>query len=274
MEEHNGLLYLAFANEAPTSDGRVGKIFVTDGDQVTAVITDGFGNPDNIGVMSLASFNNWLYAGTKNDVQGYEIWKLLGPDGDEMPVAVVSGGGPSAINESAITPCVFGNQLYVGSQLNPLSNLTAGFKGADIIRISADDTWETVVGPGSISGFDSGFHHWPNTYIWSMTVHDGWLYAATYDQVSAFFNVLENLDRVIKALVCARRANIFERWWRAGSDMYKTQDGATWYRVTLRGFGDVGNYGFRTMESVGEHLYVGTTNPFDGLEIWRGQARR
>ena len=39
------------------------------------------------------------------------------------------------------------------------------------------------------------------------------------------------------------------------------------------GFGDVGNYGFRTMESVGDYLYVGTTNPFDGLEIWRGRAR-
>ena len=38
----------------------------------------------------------------------------------------------------------------------------------------------------------------------------------------------------------------------------------------LDGLGDVGNYGFRTMESVGNDLYVGTTNPFDGLEIWRG----
>jgi hypothetical protein len=159
MEPHNGLLYLAFANEAPTSDDPVGKIFVTDGDEVSAVMTDGFGDPDNVGLMFLVSFNGWLYAGTKNEDQGYEIWKLAGPSGDEAPVAVVTGGGPSAVNEAAITPCVFGNQLYIGSQLNPLANITGGFTAPDIIRISADDTWETVVGPGSISGFDSGFDH-------------------------------------------------------------------------------------------------------------------
>ena len=272
MEEHNGLFYLAFANEAPTSDDRVGKIFVTDGEQVTSVMTDGFGDPENVGVMFLASFNGWLYAGTKNEAQGYQVWRLAGPNGDEAPVMVLNNGGPSAVNEAAITPCVFGGQLYVGSQLNPLANFTAGLKAADIIRISADDSWETVVGPGSVGGIDSGFDHWPNTYIWSMAVHDGWLYSATYDQVSPVFNVIENFDRVIKALLRAREANVIERVWRAGSDMYKTQDGVTWYRVTLDGFGDVGNYGFRTMESVGDHLYIGTTNPFDGLEIWRGQS--
>jgi hypothetical protein len=105
-----------------------------------------------------------------------------------------------------------------------------------------------------------------------MTVHDGWLYAATYDQVSPFFNVLENMDRVIKALTRTRQANLIEHVWRAGSDLYKTQDGQTWYRVTLDGLGDVGNYGFRTLESVGEYLYIGTANPFDGLEIWRGRS--
>jgi hypothetical protein len=160
----------------------------------------------------------------------------------------------------------------MGSQLNPLSNITGGFKGADIIRINPDDTWETIVGHGSIGGVESGFGHWPNTYIWSMTVHEGWLYTATYDQVSPFFNVLENLDKVIKALVQQRSANLVERLWRAGSDLYKTRDGETWYAITLNGFDDVGNYGFRTMESVGDYLYIGTSNPFDGLEIWRGQS--
>jgi len=271
MEEHGGLLYLAFANEAPTGNSRVGKLFVTDGGEVTSVVTDGFGKPANLGIMCLASFNGWLYAGTQNETDGYEIWKLAGPGGATEPVLVVAQGGPSTANLSAITTCVFAGKLYVGSQLDPLSNLTRGFKAADIIRINPDDTWETVVGPNSISGFDSGFNHWPNTYIWSMAVHDSWLYAATYDQVSPFFNVLENLDQVIKALTQAREANLIERLAHAGSDLYKTQDGVTWYPVTLTGFGDVGNYGIRVMESAGEYLYVGTANPFDGLEIWRGR---
>ncbi len=61
--------------------------------------------------------------------------------------------------------------------------------------------------------------------------------------------------------------------WNAGADMYKSSDGVRWYPVTVTGLGDVGNYGFRTMESVGDDLYVGTTNPYDGLEIWRATAR-
>jgi hypothetical protein len=273
LEAHNGLLYVAFVGETPAGQAGVGKIFVTDGEQVSPVVTDGFGDPDNIGVMCLASFNGWLYAGTKNAVSGYEVWKLAGPDGNADPVLVVADGATSPLNEAVATPCVFRGQLYLGSQLNPMSNVTRGFKAADIIRINPDDTWETVVGPDSLSGFGSGFDHWPNTYIWSMVVHEDWLYASAYDQVSPFFNVLENMDRLVKALGRARQANCIEQTWRAGADLYKTRDGVSWYAVTLDGLGDVGNYGFRTMESVGEWLYIGTANPFDGLEVWRGRRR-
>lgn len=113
----------------------------------------------------------------------------------------------------------------------------------------------------------------PNTYIWSMLVHQGWFYVGTYDQVSPFFNVLEHPDRLIKAFLGrARTANLIELLGKAGADLYKTQDGVTWYPVTLNGFGDVGNYGFRTLVSVGNDLYVGTANPFDGLEVWVGSS--
>lgn len=277
MEIHDGILYLALANEVPTGE-QIGKIWATDGDEFWPVMEDGFGNPENTGVMFLASYNDWLYAGTYNTAAGYEIWKLEGPDDSAAPILVVANGGPSSANEAAITPCVFDNRLYIGSQLNPYANISRGLKGADIIRINTEDEWEIVVGPDSLTGLDSGFNNWPNTYIWSMVEHDGWFYVATYNQVSAFFNVLENLDKVIAAFLpkpgstTMRQANFFEIIWSAGADMYKTQDGVTWYQVTSNGFGDVGNYGVRTMVSVGDELYIGTTNPFDGLEIWRAAS--
>jgi len=273
MTEHNGLLYVALANEVPLGE-QIGKIFATDGDQFWPVVEDGFGNPENLGVMCLASYNGWLYAGTLNKATGYEIWKLAGPEERDEPVQIVVNGGPSSANQAAISTCVFKNRLYIGSMLDPMANIIAGRKASDIIRIDTNDDWQTVVGPDSLSGYDSGFDHWPNTYIWSMAVHDGWFYAATYDQVSAFFNVLENMDRVIEALSRrSRTANIVEQWFNAGADLYKTQDGVHWYPVTLTGFGDVGNYGLRTMTSVGDYLYVGTANPFDGLEVWRGRSK-
>jgi len=273
MAEHDGILYLALANEVPKGD-QIGRIYATDGEEVWPVVEDGFGDPENLGVMCLESYNGWLYAGTMNKATGYEIWKLAGPNGQNDPVQVVDSGGPSPAVYAAITLCVFQDRLYFGGQLDPMSNIFKGFKASDIIRINPDDSWEVVVGPNSISGYASGFNHWPNTYIWSMVVHDDWLYAATYDQVSAFFNMLENTDRFIAAFLSpqARRANPFEMLFNAGADLYKTPNGADWYPVTVDGLGDVGNYGIRTMVSVGDTLYLGTTNPFDGLEVWRSTA--
>jgi hypothetical protein len=104
-----------------------------------------------------------------------------------------------------------------------------------------------------------------------METHEGWLYATTYDQVSALFNMIENLDQLVGALI-KRDPNPIERIADAGADMFKSPNGVDWYPVARTGFGDVGNYGFRTLESVGSQLYVGTTNPFDGLEIWVGES--
>jgi hypothetical protein len=272
MAEHNGILYIALTDEFP-DDEQLGAIWATDGESFWPVVEDGFGNPDNIGVACLASFADWLVAGTMNLATGYEVWKLEGPDTNADPIKIISNGGPSPTNELAGTALVFQGKLYIGGMLNPISNIINGFRAADLIRIDANDEWEIVAGPGSISGYGPGFDHWPNTYFWSMAVHENWFYCATYDQVSPFFNVLENLDKVLVALWGrARRANIIERVGHAGADLYKTQDGITWYPVTFDGFGDVGNYGFRVMKSVGKYLYVGTGNPFDGLEIWRGTS--
>jgi hypothetical protein len=63
-----------------------------------------------------------------------------------------------------------------------------------------------------------------------------------------------------------------EAFWGAGTDLYKSYDGVNWCPVTIDGFGDAGNSGFRTMVSVGDDFYLGTTNPFDGLEIWRARS--
>ena len=268
MEVHNGLLYFATANDL-TNQGQPGKVYATDGDTVWNIIDDGFGNPLNTGIMALASFNNFLYAGTSNREEGFEIWKLEGPDKGTAPVRVVANGGPSSDNEWAGTAKVFQDYLYFGTQSNPISNVTTR-RGADIIRLAPDDSWQIVVGPDSLSGYDSGFNHWPNTYIWAMEIHEGWLYATTYDQVSALFNMVENIDQLIAA-VRKHDANIVERFTNAGADMYKSPNGIDWYPVAITGFGDVGNYGFRTLESVDGQLFVGTTNPFDGLEIWLGE---
>jgi hypothetical protein len=53
----------------------------------------------------------------------------------------------------------------------------------------------------------------------------------------------------------------------AGADLWKTEDGIVWEPVTLNGFDNPNNYGFRAL--VSGSLYVGTANPFQGCEVWR-----
>ncbi len=270
---HDGTLYMALSKEGGDPEGP-GEIWATDGNSFWPVIADGFGDPNNIGVMNLISYNGWLFAGTWNQAAGYEVWKLAGPDSGDGPVRVVAGGGPHPSNEAAITSCVFGGKLYIGNLIDPTANVLGGAKGADIIRIDEDDQWETVVGRDSLSGYGPGFDNRANAYIWSMAVHDGWLYAGTFDHGSAVLHGILNFGQVIKGfLQGGDGGNLAEGVFHMGADLYKTQDGIDWYPVARNGLGDLGNYGFRTMLSVDGGLYLGTANPFDGLEIWRGMSR-
>src|SRR5690606_23694510 len=113
MEPHRGLLYIAVSHDVP-GQARPGQLWATDGAAFWPVVENGFGDPANRGVMALASFNGWLYAGTANYATGYEVWKLAGPNG-EGPRRVVAAGGPDARNEIAGTMTVFNGRLYVGS---------------------------------------------------------------------------------------------------------------------------------------------------------------
>ncbi len=54
-----------------------------------------------------------------------------------------------------------------------------------------------------------------------------------------------------------------------GFDLIKTADGENFEIVTNDGFGDKYNYGGRSLLTTEYGLYVGTSNPFYGCQIWR-----
>lgn len=280
MAEHKGRLYIGYAFDIINRNIPPAEIWVSDdGIHFEPVLQDGFGNENNRGVEFLISYNGWLYAGTKNDPEGYEVWKLEGPDG-EGPVKIVEHGGPDPRNEAAGTATIFNGKLYVGSLIfygyNRREN--HGFKGCDIIRVNPDDTWEIIVGPHSLSGYDSGFNFFTNAYCWQLKVHDGWLYAGTWDMGNVLAELFYNLPTVVdyfnqKALSppdTLLTRDLWERLTESGGDIFKTRDGVHWFPVTQDGLGNRNNYGWRTMESTPEgDFYLGAANPYDGLEVWR-----
>jgi len=290
MTVHKGLLYMSFYNDYRMVDkdsvSAMGMILATDGDRVWTVQLDGFGNKHNVGIFTIESFNGYLYAGTHNPLQGGEVWKLEGPDPTVPPVKIVSGGGPRWLNESFLTMHEWNGHLYVGAQASFLMRMIVGLKAADVIRIAPDDTWEAVTGRDSIAGERSGFGEPSNAYIWSMCEHDGWFYVGTYDIMPGLTYMLTHPCFILgimgidctrddpddKLLLLSSAEMVF---WRknAGADLYKTQDGYTWYAVNLDGFGNHNNYGVRTMGSLGGQLILGLSNPYDGLEMWAGGTR-
>ena len=297
MTIHKGLLYMSFYNDYAMVDKAAGEsnaakapedesssviILATDGARVWTVLDNGFGNPYNVGIFTLQSFNGWLYAGTHNPRQGAQVWKLEGPDPAAAPVQVVDGGGPRWMNESFLTMYVWQDHLYVGAQASFIMRFVlGGLKAADLLRIDTQDHWEAVTGPDSIGGEKSGFGERGNAYMWSMCEHDGWFYVGTYDIMPGlsymlthpryFFGMMgiqlksaepeEKVLAMTAAELVAWRAN-------AGADLYKTQDGKKWYCVNADGFGNHNNYGIRTMESAEGQLFLGLANPYDGLEMW------
>ena len=282
---HNGLLYMAYLNDYAllgSDGGPEAVILATDGSLAnTQVINDtGFGNPNNTGIFTLGSFNGWLYAGTHNQREGCEVWKLEGPNRTASPVKIFTKGGPRSLNEAAMTMYVYKDNLYIGTISNFIWRMIGGLKPADLIRVHADDSWEAITGKNSPGGEASGFGERGNAYMWSLEEHDGWLYCGTYDIVTGMtfmfthFDYLASMMGLGKSEPGAKRfSTVFDLLTMqssSGGDLYKSQDGENWYCVMADGFGDHNNYGLRCMRSAKGQLFIGLSNPYDGLEVWAG----
>jgi len=85
---------------------------------------------------------------------------------------------------------------------------------------------------------------------------------------------IEAYERLLEAFWPPEEPVDWDEVWQvlldyfSGADMWKTENGIIWQPVTLNGFGNPDNYGFRNMVAVNP-LFVGTANPVGGLEIWQ-----
>lgn len=183
---------------------------------------DGFGTGvQNTGIFSLKVFNNCLWAGTANGVNGCELWKYDGMEWEQ----VIGYGFVSRFNIAAMNIEIFKSKLYVGTY-NPLS-------GCQIWRYPADNSfgWENVM--------VGGFYNLSNAYIWSLKsyVDKGidYLYAGTFI-----------------GLELKKGAEL----WRS-----TTGEANSWEQVIRNGFNDPCNYGIRNLITYRKYLFAGTARP-------------
>lgn len=164
-------------------------------------------------------------------------------------------------------------------------------------RMDENEDIELVVGDkdemfpeGGLSGMGSGFGCNENQYIWKMVEYDGKLYVGTYD-ASSFLLPLDEymndenaaqewkdkVDEYVEKL-CSNYQGIPESAVTCGEyldkatfgfDLYVTEDGIHFTKITDDGFGDPYNHGCRAFGITEEGLFVGTANPFYGTQVWK-----
>lgn len=304
MVVHGEKLYMSVLNELSEEEGAM--VYVsTDPEYRGWELVTGAGDPErnpSSGVVAMESFNGYIYAGTGGP-EGFELWRTeeFEPKQDRW-IRVIDKGAGDALNQGPLTLGKFKEHLYIGAIYSPFDiDLRYGsFKPFDLVRIDKNDNWEIVVGGAAfeptrpetgirkpaISGFPSGFGNLFNLYCWQLQEHDGELYLGTFDWlVLAVPMLLANLsiftpNLSMESLIEQTLSYLPEQFLNLksyqnysifkGFDLFKTSNGADWTPVSINGLNNSYNYGVRKLLSSKDgHLYLGTANVFEGLEIWK-----
>lgn len=90
------------------------------------------------------------------------------------------------------------------------------------------------------------------------------------DLKDAFETLLsqDKLDKINSVIECL----IYMRDAERGFDMYVTEDGTNFTKLTTSGFGDPYNHGLRVFAITNQGLCLGTANPFYGKQLWIQRA--
>lgn len=215
-----------------TSDGLVWEQVV--GGKATA--SSGFGNPNNIGAVSITVFGNNVYVGTRNLVDGSELWRSSdGKNWQQLVGGNVGGGNGfgNGHNQDLYSVVAFAGYLYIGTN-NPT-------EGCEVWRSSDGVLWEQVVGGKAGNGNGFGFSN--NIDVFSIAVFNDHLYTGIRNDVD-------------------------------GCEIWRSHDGVTWEQVAGKnarndsGFGNPHNIAVASMTAFDGYIHGGTFNP-GGCEIWR-----
>jgi hypothetical protein len=230
--------------------------------------TDGFGgaNPaSNQQTAALAVYRNQLYASTRNNNSGAEVWRY---EGGTAWTRLVSGGFGDTNSRGTDCMLVFGGKLY----LSVWNDVT----GCQIYSYDGSD-WSLVNTPG----FDGGA---TNNSGACMISYGGKLYCSVgltlarvyrYDGGTTWTKVCADGFGDANNIYCRSMAVLDNRLYAgvrnevSGCEVYRYNGGTGWTRVGSAGFGNTDNEEARSMLVYGGRLYAGTENQTGGCAIYR-----
>ena len=233
------------------------------------VNTNGFGDSQTNGVISLQVFKYQLYAGTANG-SGGSVWQRQA-DGQWQQVSEAGFGSGSAA-PAIVDLAVFQGQLYAGM----------GWDDAP------GQVWRSVNGtswqPVTTDGFgDSG-----NIAITNFAVFKGHLYAGTgtIDGSAQIWRSItgsnnswtkvapdgSGLSGNVTSFAIYKSVLYAAIESSSGVDpaqVWRSTNGSDWTAVTTDGFGDSSNISTGGFAQFDGYLYLGTRNDVTGGQLWR-----
>ncbi|MBN2257080.1 MAG: SMP-30/gluconolactonase/LRE family protein [Anaerolineaceae bacterium] len=246
-----------------------------DGISWTQVIGDGFGNVNNNSITRFVEFKDHLYAAAGNGVDGVEIWRSeTGESGSWT--SVVQDGNGIASNDYLTSYAEFKDHLYAAVENH--------VQGAEIWRTSDGLTWDRVL----VEGFSDPH----NVEIGSILVFNNMLYASTRNDESGA-EIYRSSDGTSWELVVGSGIDSSDNLkieslygfngqmiavannYICGVNVWRSFDGEAFEHISPCGFGDSNNittlWNDATIKFM-NHLYIGTQNHANGLELWRYES--
>ena len=163
MGVYNGMFYAATGNWLDPSPPGAQIWRTADGINWVSVVTGGFGDNKNTAVLALEEINGFLYAGTRNELTGGEIWRS--PSGNPGSWTQVNQDGFGDISNTAITSLVvFRGMVYAGTR--------NWEHGAEVWRSPDGVNWSRVVQGSLWGGQNTG-------WVDSLSLYNNFLYAVT-----------------------------------------------------------------------------------------------
>lgn len=261
-----------------------GSLYATPSDYIGTGFVIGSSNPsqgDNawqavspatatLPVRTLYSWNGFLWIcggdprvgpakpGGGNYPDGYFVYKTTSPTPDMstyIPIITEGAGMPLGDRSTDVLSVAdFNGQLYIGTD-----------RPTEMVRINTDDSWQLLIGiprqtqfgyQNPLTGLSSGLGNTMTGHFYRMAVFNNELYMGTWDWSDSFIGI----DPLNPLLL-----------YEFGTDLYKTPDGISWSAVTHNGFNDVNNFGIRALQTTPFGLFLGTTRPIGGAQVWLNQ---
>lgn len=123
----------------------------TDGETWTAVVSDGFGDPENYQTGGAAIFDGMLYVGTRNEASGAEIWRSV--DGVNWNQAA-SGGLDNVSNVKIENIFVYNGQIFATTSNDSGMQVYSSPDGTNWTRLVENGFGDVNTGWSGWTGLD------------------------------------------------------------------------------------------------------------------------